>query len=58
MATTEKASQIDRFRTTARALGCDEDKEKFESSLKKIASHKPVLKKKRLTRQNSDKATS
>jgi hypothetical protein len=33
--------QIDRFRETARALGCDEDKEEFEAALGKIARHKP-----------------
>jgi hypothetical protein len=41
MASTEKTSQIDRFRETARALGCDEDKEKFEATLRKVAAHKP-----------------
>jgi hypothetical protein len=30
--------QIDSFKETARALGCDEDKEKFEATLRKIAS--------------------
>jgi len=30
------ASQIDRFIETARALGCDEDKERFEAALGKI----------------------
>lgn len=38
MATTEKPSQIDRFRATARSLGCDEDKDKFETELRTIAS--------------------
>jgi hypothetical protein len=36
-----QAPQIDRFIETARALGCDEDKEKFEAALAKIAAHKP-----------------
>lgn len=35
------SSQIDTFVKTARALGCDEDREKFEGTLRKIASHKP-----------------
>jgi hypothetical protein len=30
--------QIERFKETARALGCDEDKEKFEATLRNIAS--------------------
>jgi hypothetical protein len=41
MAEPGKAAQIERFRATARALGCDEDKEKFEATLGKIAAHKP-----------------
>jgi len=35
-----KAEQIEAFRKTARALGCDEDKEKFEAKLRKIAAQK------------------
>ena len=34
--------QHERFVETARALGCDEDKEKFEAALKKAAAHKPI----------------
>lgn len=34
--------QLTRFLETARALGCDEDKEKFEAALRKVAAHKPV----------------
>jgi hypothetical protein len=34
--------QHERFIETARALGCDEDKEKFESALRKVAAHKPI----------------
>jgi hypothetical protein len=41
MAADEKAAQLERFRATARALGCDEDKEKFEAALGTIAAHKP-----------------
>jgi hypothetical protein len=31
-------AQVHRFRETARALGCDEDKDKFESTLGKIVN--------------------
>ena len=34
-------SQVDGFIETARALGCDEDKERFEAKLGEIARHKP-----------------
>jgi hypothetical protein len=34
-------TQFDRFVETARALGCDEDKERFEEALGKIARYKP-----------------
>jgi hypothetical protein len=37
-------TQIERFRAKARALGCDDDKEKFEATLKKIAAYKPKKK--------------
>lgn len=33
-------SQLDRFVETARALACDEDKERFEAMLGKVAAHK------------------
>jgi hypothetical protein len=33
-------SQRERFVETARALGCDEDKERFDEKLGKIAGHK------------------
>jgi hypothetical protein len=33
--------QMKRFVETARALGCDDDKERFEAALGKIAAHKP-----------------
>lgn len=42
MAKSADAAQIERFRETARRLGCDEDKEKFEAQLGKIAEHKPA----------------
>ena len=38
-------SQLDRFIETARVLGCDEDKERFEGKLGEIARHKPIAKK-------------
>jgi hypothetical protein len=34
-------SQVDRFREIARALECDEDKERFEEKLRRIAKAKP-----------------
>ena len=34
-------TQVDRFIETARALECDEDKERFEAKLKRIAKVKP-----------------
>jgi len=36
--------QYQRFVETARKLGCDEDKERFEKSLGKIAAFKPSKK--------------
>jgi hypothetical protein len=36
--------QLARFIETARKLGCDEDKERFEESLAKIAAFKPPKK--------------
>lgn len=42
-----QAEQIERFLETARSLGCDQDKEKFEAALAKIAAHKPVRASKR-----------
>jgi hypothetical protein len=33
--------QVSRFIETARALGCDEDKERFEAKLGKIARQRP-----------------
>jgi hypothetical protein len=34
--------EVDRFIEAARALECDEDKERFEAKLKRIARAKPV----------------
>ena len=39
-----QSSQFDDFVATARALGCDEDKDRFESVLGKIAKAKSVEK--------------
>ena len=36
------AAQAKRFIETARALECDEDKERFEAKLKRIAKAKPT----------------
>ncbi|HUB64261.1 MAG TPA: hypothetical protein VL996_07390 [Methylocella sp.] len=44
MAKADKQMQAQRFIETARALGCDEDKERFEAALGKIAQHKPTPK--------------
>ena len=37
----DAAKQFDRFVETARKLQCDEDKERFEAQLGKIAKAKP-----------------
>jgi hypothetical protein len=37
----DEKAQIERFIETSRALGCDQDKEKFEASLSAIAHFKP-----------------
>jgi hypothetical protein len=37
-----EAAQISRFKSTSRALECDEDKDRFEAALGKIAAHKPT----------------
>jgi hypothetical protein len=39
------SSQHQRFIETARALECDEDKERFEEKLKQIATAKPSSRK-------------
>jgi branched-subunit amino acid aminotransferase/4-amino-4-deoxychorismate lyase len=38
----DEQAHLKRFKSAARALGCDEDKEKFEAQLGKIAEHKPA----------------
>jgi len=40
MKTQKPETQFDRFIETARALGCDEDKGRFEKQLGEIAAHK------------------
>jgi hypothetical protein len=47
----KNGDQINRFIDTARALGCDEDKEHFEAALGKIAAHKPAKLKTKKRRQ-------
>lgn len=37
-------TQFSRFVETARKIGCDEDKERFEKSLGKIAAYRPPKK--------------
>jgi hypothetical protein len=49
----DKHEQIERFRATAAALGCDEDREKFESALRKVATHKPSMKSAKKKRPDS-----
>ena len=36
-----KVPQIERFRETARKLGCDEDEAAFDAALKKVAEQPP-----------------
>ena len=36
----DRAAQLDRFKETARALGCDEDEAAFDEKLKVVASRK------------------
>ena len=45
---------MNRFIETARKLGCDEDKAKFESALRKIAAHKPKKDKSHAVVANKD----
>jgi hypothetical protein len=42
---TSASDQHKRFVETARELGCDEDKERFEEQLRRIATAKPKPKK-------------
>ena len=37
----DSAAQLERFKETARALGCDEDEAAFDERLKAIARQKP-----------------
>jgi hypothetical protein len=55
-AQTKQSDQLARFVETARKLECDEDKERFEAALGKIASNKPAppLKKSRMKREPTD----
>ncbi len=47
------AAQVERFRETARELECDEDQERFETKLGKIATakHAPVVTPRRTSRR-------
>lgn len=40
MMTTEKKSQLDRFKEAARELGTDDDEERFNEKLRKLAKQK------------------
>lgn len=46
------AAQHRRFVETARALGCDEDKDRFEAKLGEIARHKPPPKSEKTTKKS------
>jgi hypothetical protein len=50
-------SQIGRFIETVRALGCDEDKERFEAALEAVAKHKPSAGQPKLKKKRPDKAS-
>jgi hypothetical protein len=41
MPKSDSREQFNRFVATARVLGCDEDKGRFEKSLGKIAAYRP-----------------
>ena len=41
MVTTEKKSQLERFKEAARELGTDDDEERFNEKLKRLAKQKP-----------------
>ena len=38
----DSAAQLERFKETARALGCDEDEAAFDEKLKALAKPKPT----------------
>ena len=40
--TDQKQSQLDKFKQAARALGTDDDPERFRERLGKLVKHKPV----------------
>lgn len=37
----DKKTQLERFKEAARKLGTDDDEERFNEKLKKLAKHKP-----------------
>jgi hypothetical protein len=41
---TDDPAKVERFKALARELGCDEDEERFEAALKKLAGSGPVPK--------------
>jgi hypothetical protein len=47
--------QVARFKDVARALGCDEDKEKFEAALGAIVQYKPPPKPKKMPKAKKTK---
>lgn len=42
MTTTGKRPQVEKFRKSARELGCDESEARFQEALRAVAKHKPV----------------
>lgn len=51
----KELNQFQRFLETARSLGCDEDKARFEENLGKIASAKPAQEPKRKSKKAEKK---
>jgi hypothetical protein len=49
-----KHSQLERFRQTARARGCDEEKARFDAALATIATHKHSFSKKKKSQSAPD----
>ena len=54
---TDDAAQIERFKETARALGCDEDEAAFDEKLKVIARQKLKGKPEQVRRDKLDGQT-
>ena len=37
-------TQLEKFKTAARRVGCDDDEARFDERMKKLVKHKPVEK--------------